>query len=363
MAHLKLKALIFFAAVIWSLFSYSGNVFAQSTNSGKETLNVVTIERKPFSIKNGDEYSGFSIDLWREISLETNRDYRFISASSFPEMLAMVEDGKVDLAIANISITSKREMVLDFSHPIFDAGLQVMVPEQGGSFGMLYALFDWTMLIWVAGAIVSLIVIAQIMWFFERKHQSYFQVSYFEGLWPSFWWALNTIVNGGFEERSPRTFAGRLFGTILVIASLFVVSIFVAKITSIMTVNELQSQIQSYKDLYGRRVWTTKGSTAEAFLKEHSIPYQSTQNFQELLDGLKAGEIDAVVHDAPLLAFRANTDGRGYVRVVGPILKPEKYGIALQQNSPLTEAINRALLKIHETGAYDRIFNKWFGSS
>ncbi|NIS15231.1 MAG: transporter substrate-binding domain-containing protein, partial [candidate division Zixibacteria bacterium] len=28
----------------------------------------------------------------------------------------------------------------------------------------------------------------------------------------------------------------------------------------------------------------------------------------------------------------------------------------------LREPVNRALLKMHETGLYDKIFNKWFGS-
>ena len=44
-------------------------------------------------------------------------------------MLGAVRDGSADLAIANISITAMRETQMDFSQPIFEAGLQIMVPS------------------------------------------------------------------------------------------------------------------------------------------------------------------------------------------------------------------------------------------
>ncbi|HIP21960.1 MAG TPA: transporter substrate-binding domain-containing protein [Candidatus Pacebacteria bacterium] len=37
-----------------------------------------------------------------------------------------MEEGEVDMSIANITITSDREVRMDFSQPIFDSGLQII---------------------------------------------------------------------------------------------------------------------------------------------------------------------------------------------------------------------------------------------
>ena len=52
----------------------------------------------------------------------------------------------VDLAIANISITSEREKIMDFSQPIYDSGLQILVPKGGGA--------NFMKIIWDSGLIM-----------------------------------------------------------------------------------------------------------------------------------------------------------------------------------------------------------------
>jgi polar amino acid transport system substrate-binding protein len=250
---------------------------------------------------------------------------------------------------------------MDFTQPIFDAGIQVMVQDVDGQVGLIGALFNWEMLGLIVLAGVILFIIANLMWFFERRDQPYFQYPYKEGIWRSFWWALNVIVNGGFEERVPQTRRGRVFAVFLVIASLFLVSAFVAKITAALTVSELKSQIQSYRDLFNRRVGTTAGSTSAAFLELHSVPYRPFDALDDVFKALEARELDAVVHDAPVLAYYANTRGRGEVRLVGSVLRPEKYGVALQAGSPLRERFDRELLKMREDGRYEELYRRWFG--
>ena len=165
-------------------------------------------------------------------------------------------------------------------------------------------------------------------------------------------------MNGGFEERVPQTRRGRVFAVFLVIASLFLVSAFVAKITAALTVSELKSQIQSYRDLFNRRVGTTAGSTSAAFLDFHSVPYRSFNGLEDVFEAL---ELDAVVHDAPVLAYYVNTRGRGEARLVGSVLRSEKYGVALQAGSPLRERFDRVLLKMREDGRYEELYRRWFG--
>ena len=334
----------------------------QGQGASQQHVNVLTIERQPFVMMQNGKLVGFSIELWDEVSKSLGIRSKFRLASSFADMLKNVADGNVDAAIANITITSEREKALDFSQPMFDAGIQVMVRSDGGSGGLIGAIFNWSMLGLVIVAGLVLFVVANLMWWFERRDQAYFQYPYGEGIWRSFWWALNLIVNGGFEERIPQTRNGRVFAVFLVIASLFLVSAFVAKITASLTVGELKAQIQGYRDLFDRRVGTTAGSTSAKFLDRHGVPYRAYQQMPDLLKAMENKELDAAVHDAPVLAYYVNTKGRGKMRLVGSVLQPEKYGIALPAGSAYRERINRALLSIRENGRYDELYRKWFGS-
>ncbi len=338
-------------------------VRAQETITGKTTLRIMTIERQPFAIIEAGKYSGFSIDLWRALAGQMNVKTEFDTASSFNDMLDAVKNGSVDAAIANISITSAREEVFDFSQPIFDAGLQILIKQNSGSAGILSALLTWQMFAWLATGAFILFLAATLMWFFERRSNSFFETPYREGIWPSFWWALNVVVNGGFEERIPKSWPGRFFAVLLVVASLFVVSIFVAKITATLTVGELRSSVQSLSDLYGRKIGTTAGSTTASYLKSRSLRFEEFKNIKTMFAALENGRLDAVVHDAPIVAYYAETKGKGIVRTAGKIFRPEKYGIALAQGSKLVEPINRSLLKLREDGTYEALVKKWFGDT
>ncbi len=326
-------------------------------------LHVVTVERQPFAMSQDGALTGFSVDLFAALAERLGWQYELVATPSFKQMLNAVAAGDADLAIGNISITSARELQFDFSHPVFDAGLQILVPEDATSNGVLRAIFTWEMAAWIASAVAVIFVLANLMWLFERRHSPYFQRRYREGMWPSFWYTLQVMINGGFEEHVPRTLPARLLGIALVLCSLFVVSAFVAKISSTMTVHELRSDIESYSDLYGKRVGTTRGSTAAAFLESQSIKHQTFDDIGAMFDALTNGKLDAVVHDAPVLRYFSATRGRGHARVVGQIFKPEKYGILFPQGSARVETLNRALLSLREDGSYHRIYTRWFGAS
>lgn len=327
------------------------------------SLRVSIVERKPFVQKDGDQYTGFSIELWQALATELDRPYQLNAFESFADMLNSIKEERADLAVANISITAEREESMDFAQPIFDSGLQILVPSTGAGklSGFLGAVLSMRMLLLILAAVAVVFIIGNLMWLFERHKSPYFQKSYRDGMWPSFWWAMHALISGGFEEHVPRSIPGRILGTTLLLSTLFLVSAFVATLTSAMTVSELKTGVNSLNDLYGKRVGSTKGSTAAKYLRTHRIVPQEFDDIDRLFAALIDKRLDAVVHDAPILAYFANTEGRGKVQIAGRIFQAEKYGIALPENSALTEPINRALLKLREDGTYSTIYQKWFG--
>ncbi|MGB0798895.1 MAG: transporter substrate-binding domain-containing protein [Planktomarina sp.] len=332
--------------------------FAQS-----DPLKIVTVTRPPFSMVENGKETGFSLDLWAAVAKELNVSYEITRVDGFADMLMAVETGAADGAIANISITSAREGVMDFTQPIYESGLQIMVPDDGRGTSVLSILLRRDLLLAIVGAFALLFGGGMIMWALERKHQDYFNHSASDAMFPSFWWALNLVVNGGFEQLAPRSFLGRIFGTLMVVSSLFIVSIFVAKITATLTVDAIQNNVGGINDLYDKRVGTIENSTAANYMDKRDLRFTTYTGLDDLIANFENGELDAVVFDAPILGYYVNTRGKGDAEMVGSVFLSENYGMALQSGSDLAEPINRALLTLRETGKYDALLTKWFGNS
>ncbi|MDH5798890.1 MAG: transporter substrate-binding domain-containing protein [Paracoccaceae bacterium] len=340
----------------WVCMSVAGLAQAQD-------LTIATVTRPPFSFTENGVDTGFSIDLWREVAELLDRDFTIRRVDQFGEMLDLARTGQVDAAVANISITADREIAMDFSQPIFESGLQIMVPtESTGTVSLASALLSREVLMAILAAFAVLFLGGMAMWWFERRAQPYFERPAKEAMFPSFWWALNLVVNGGFEERVPRTWPGRIFAVLLVVSSLFVVSIFVAKITAVLTVSALQSNVNSVNDLYGKQVGTLGGSTAARFLDDRNIRFAAFSGLDEMLSDFEEGTLDAVVFDVPILAYYAK-NSNGYAHLTGAVFQKENYGIALPSGSALAEPINQALLRLRENGIYGQLRRKWFGEA
>lgn len=336
-------------------------VFTQQSQA--QTLTVTTVTRPPFSYVEDGAQSGFSMDLLAALAESLNWDYQVNRVEDFGEMLDIVQRGEADLAIANISITASRETSMDFSQPIFEAGLQIMVPSDAARRpSLLHALLSTELFIAIGLAFAILLGGGMLMWSFERRAQPYFDRKLDEAWFPSFWWALNLVVNGGFEERMPRTPFGRLLGVILVVSSLFIVSVFTARITSVMTVDAISGSVNSVNDLYGKEVGTIFNSTAATFLNRREIDFAGFDNLDNLLAAFTSRDLDAVVFDAPILSYFASHEGRRIATMTGGIFMRENYGIAFPTGSPLVEDVNQALLALREDGSYDEIYRTWFGS-
>lgn len=334
-------------------------------NGVDSELLIGTIERPPFMMVEDGVLTGFSVDLWRAIASEMGVESSFEQYEVFSEMTEAVETARTDGAIANISITSKREIVMDYSQPIYDSGLQVVVPEVKKELSLVTLLWESGILKFISFAIVVLLVIAHILWFFERnvsdKRHDYFRDDYFGGVWDAFWWAFIIMTMGGFEKEVPHKVVSRLLAMFWIISSLFFISTLTAKITTALTVSELQSDISSYKDLVGKRVGIPESPVARDFLRGEGLTAKEYKTLPELKLAVESGEVDAIVHDAPIMQFYAAHDGLGKVLLAGDVFQADQYGILFPEDSPLKEQVDRILIKMKEDGRYDEIRSRYFG--
>jgi polar amino acid transport system substrate-binding protein len=329
-----------------------------------KTLNVGTrVGIPPFVFEENGQLTGFSIELWQKIAEELGVQYKLTKNSNVTDLLSRVGEGKADLGIAAISITSEREEKFDFTYPMFESGLQIMVlaKSSGSSTPNLFALFFSPALLQLFGIMVLIVLIpAHIVWFFERGQEQGMEIStsYFPGIFQACWWAASTLATQA--DSMPKALIGRIVAVIWMFTSVVFVAYFTATVTTSLTVQQLSGTIQSPSDLPGKIVATTRGSTSAKFLSDRHIQKLEFANIDNAYESLLKGEANAIVFDSPVLLYYAAHEGKGKVQVVGEVFQKENYGIVFATNSPLRKPINNALLTLQEKGVYQELYNKWF---
>jgi polar amino acid transport system substrate-binding protein len=330
-----------------------------------EPLSVVTMPLEPFVIEDGDRFTGFSVDLWDAVARQLGVEYRWVKVGSVDELLAAVKDGRADVGIAGISMTSEREQVVDFTMPFFNAGLRIMTSTHTTpTIPTLIGLIFSPILLKVLGlGLLVLIVMAHIIWLVERGGEE-IPRAYLPGIWKSLWWSLATVATHEYGVLGEsRAFFKRLLAMAVVVISVILIAQFTASVAASLTVHQLTGSIHSSSDLPGKRIATVRGTTGADYLAEQHLTAVEVDRIDDAYPLLQNGQAQAIVFDAPVLLYHAATKGKGVVQVVGPTLKDEYYGIALPAGSALRKPINEALLELMQDGSYTEIHDKWFGEN
>lgn len=83
---------------------------------------------KPFTYTEGGEHKGFEVELWDAIARKSGIHYELVPMDS-RELSPALKEGKIDLAIAGMTVNKARKDQLAFSDPYFQTGL-VLVTAQ-----------------------------------------------------------------------------------------------------------------------------------------------------------------------------------------------------------------------------------------
>jgi polar amino acid transport system substrate-binding protein len=333
----------------------------------EEKLRIATRLVRPFVYEQQGQLTGFSVELWQEIARQMNARYEFVVKPTVRDLLEAVKSKEAALGIAAISITAEREVDFDFSQPMFDAGLQILIPAEGSRGGLVEAivanLLSTTVLLYVLGVALILLLMAHLVWIFERRNPTGMLThrEYFPGIFEACWWAASTLATQA--DQMPRAAMARIIAVAWMFMSVVFIAYFTAAVTSSLTVQQLRGDINGPEDLPGKRVASIKGSTSAEYLRQHSVEPVEFTRMEEAYQALLDRSVDAVVYDAPVLLYYAAHGGKGKVQTTGTLFRRENYGIVFPSNSRYRKPVNEALLKLKENGIYDRLYAKWFGGN
>lgn len=334
---------------------------AQEPAAAPKKLTVLVKPAKPFAFDKAGTLAGYSVDLWKSVAAEAHLDCEFQTVATVPEVLDALKAKHADAGLGALSITAEREAAIDFSHPYYKSGLQILVSAEStkSAFRAFLKLDVFKIL---GLLLVAIAINAHILWFSERgKNPESFPDNYVEGILNAAWWSVCILITLGCENIAPTRVAGRLLGVVWMLAGVALYSYVTATLTSTMTKDALVSDIRTLSDLQDQPVATVAGSSSVRFLESADVKPRAFPDLESACRALAAGEVKAVVYDAPLLKYYLTANTAGKLRLVGDLLEKQDYGFAFPDGSPLRKPVNEALLKLAEEGYLDELERKWFG--
>lgn len=227
---------------------------ATAAQVGPSELRVAIAPVPPFVIRQNGTLSGFSIDLWNAVAARLNVKTKYLFAPDATSLIAAMRSRNFDVVASPVVITAARDEEFDFSLPMMQAGLQIMVRDTGEPAAsnplgeLLGLLFSRTTLVWLGVALVLILIPAHLVWLFERRREDGIIKSrnYIPGIFEAMYWAISCLTAQA--EAMPHQWIARLISIFWMFAGVVFVAFYTAQLTTTLTVRQIQGSINGLDD-------------------------------------------------------------------------------------------------------------------
>ena len=310
-------------------------------------------------------YDGFAVDLWRAVAVRTGHSSEFIEFPTFDAAVAAAAEGKVDIAISDISATGERAKRVDFSYPIADGGLRVMVTtDPKHSLARLWhglverghiEILAYGSLIVVLASVVLMLV-----W---RRLDREFPAAPHEGFAESLYRTVSITVSGKTKVVSSSNWITKILAAIWLACGVAIMAYITSSITTVMTVQATSGGANSVDDLKDKPVGALAGSIGESYCWRAGFATHSFPSVEEAVSALVARKVAGVVGDGPVLQAYDHKHPELPITEVGPLFEKHKYAFALPRGSALRSDVDAALISLDENGDTAKLAAKYFGGN
>lgn len=319
-------------------------------------LNVALAECPPFVIIDNGQYSGLAVLLWEKVGSELGLNWEY-SEYALGDLLGTIKEGTdpadtPDVGVSCTSVTAEREELIDFSHSFNETYTAIAVRQTtlwSAVTGFLTSPGVLKALLIVLGIAV---LIGTIFFLLEHRiNKKLFSTQSILGrIVETTIIGLMFVSNGPIRFYRFKTLTARTLATVLALSSTFLIAAVTAVLASSFTLNAMKTEVRTLDDLRSLQVGALAASTSSAFLHKNGVIHQTRPDLDTLVYDLDAGRLDAIVSDAAFLQYRINQGKQqGYFKALTVLpyeLEAQNYAFILDEDSPLRESVNRALLTV-----------------
>lgn len=313
--------------------------------AASEPILVGVYHTPPFLFEQDDAWDGIALHLWRQIAEEMDLEYELREVAA-EDVLTPLQDGTVDILIAAVA-SQEGETLVDFTHSYFTTDLGLARQQGATVLETIQIIFSGYFIRTTAWIILVLIVVAVLVWLFERRaNPDMFGDRIHSGIWSGFWWAAVTLTTIGYGDKVPKTVGGRIVALLWMMTAIGITATLTAVITSTLAFNITREPLDFPGDLRHLQVGAVDGSAPALVLEEERIRYASYPSPEEGMQALSDDKLDVFVHDSATLRYINSEFRTDFLEVRSLGALPQYYAFALPQGSAAREEINGRVLGI-----------------
>lgn len=369
----------------------------------RDTLIVTGINSTPYFMnklstkpeKGNSRFEGYAVDLIDELSKIVGFDYEFKevddgkhgklveATGQWNGMIGEVMQGKADLAIGDLSITSSRELAVDFTLPFMSTGISILFKKPTTKeleFFSFLSPFENHVWFYVFGAYIGVSLLLFIVGRLSpyewadphpcRKEDKILRNQF--SVKNSFWFTMAAVMQQG-SDLAPRSLSTRLMAAIWYFFTLIMISSYTANLAAFLTVEKVVYPIEKAEDLYHHPLnieygCVVDGSTYNFFEKTKKPAFKKMFKEMVFVPKNQVG-IDKVEQGNYAFFMESTTIEYTIERScnltrIGGLLDSKGYGIAIAKNSTRKRdyrtQLSFAILSLQESGMLEILKNRWW---
>uniref|UniRef100_A0A8C0B873 Glutamate receptor n=1 Tax=Buteo japonicus TaxID=224669 RepID=A0A8C0B873_9AVES len=356
----------------------------------------VMFRKSDTALFGNDRFEGYCIDLLKELAIILGFTYeiRLVEDGKYgaqdekgqwngmiKELIDHVSE-KADLAVAPLTITHVREKAIDFSKPFMTLGVSILYRKPNGTNPSVFSFLNplspdiWMyILLAYLGVSCVLFVIARFSpyeWY--DAHPCNPGSDIVENnftLLNSFWFGMGALMQQG--TLMPKALSTRIIGGIWWFFTLIIISSYTANLAAFLTVERMESPIDSADDLakqtkieYGA---VKDGATMTFFKKSKISTFEKMWAFMSskptaLVKNNEEGIQRTLTADYALLMESTTieyiTQRNCNLTQIGGLIDSKGYGIGTPMGSPYRDKITIAILQLQEEDKLHVMKEKWW---
>ncbi|KAI8421538.1 hypothetical protein MSG28_009573 [Choristoneura fumiferana] len=350
-----------------------------SDYSAQLVFRVVTIEQKPFIIRDDDApkgFKGYCIDLIEEIRQIVKFDYEITLApdgnfgtmddnGNWNGIIKELIEKRADIGLTSLSVMAERENVVDFTVPYYDlVGITILMKLPRTPTSLFKFLTVLENDVWLS-ILAAYFFTSFLMWVFDKWSPYSYQNNREKykddeekrefNLKECLWFCMTSLTPQGGGE-APKNLSGRLLAATWWLFGFIIIASYTANLAAFLTVSRLDTPIESLDDLskqYKIQYAPLNGSAA--------MTYFERMAHIEVRDSKSSSEGFAWLGDATDIRYHVLTSCD--LQMVGDEFSRKPYAIAVQQGSPLKDQFNNAILQLLNKRKLEKLKENWWNNN
>ena len=335
------------------IFIFSFPLFSQD-------LKVAVVENKPFSYFENGKYRGIAVDLWDKLAKDNGFQYNFFDGGeNVEDAIDALSDGKFDLVIGNVSVTSERINKVDFSRPFFLNYFSVVFYNAPRFFKEVVESFVDEFALLLLLILFAFILMNYLYWFVEKRsfekslNKDKKKQSFAETLWLT-----SLTMFSGTVPTTPRTILGKVVVLCDLVLGMSLMASLAASFTNGLIESEArQTPFKRNSDISGKEFLVLRGSPAENVVKMMGGTPIVTEDEEKAYSKLvkSHGEINGLVEDYASSVSRKKIREKMNIFQSSLNLGNDEIAFALRPKLSIKRKIDQSLVRLQDDKVIEKI--------